>query len=369
MHGCMVVVYHAVMQSCNHATMQTCHYLITPHPHSSNIPLFRLAVVYILQRAWYKYSMIYPSIYLYFLAGMVALVTVSIAYKLYKTYPLRYLYYYFYYLLLFNIFNIAMRPVHRIVVETLNLTGVQSQQSFVVIGLFVAGPLFIISLYLLIKFAAGLVEVKVSRLFKIIYFLYWGTHYIFGLILAINFFKTKEPGILYISMYLSDLLSIVMLFSVHGFVISQSRAIENPDKKRGVRTFAVIYFISYAVFNLCFYVTGNQTLNFILSFAYVLPPLIYLERFFKRFYREHPAVPVNGVNIEKMFERFNISNREQEIIQLISKGRTNREIADMLYVSLQTVKQHTYNIYRKLKVKNRVQLSNFIRNAANSNSN
>lgn len=312
--------------------------------------------------------MIYPSIYLYFLAGMIAAVTLLIAYKLHKTYPLSCLSYYFYYLLLFNIFNIAVRPVQRIVVETLNLTGVQVQQFFLVIGLFVAGPLFIVSLYLLIKFAAGLVEVKVSRFFKIIYFLYWSAHYIFGLIFIINFFKTKEPGILYISLYISDLLSIVMLFSVHGFVISKSRSIENPDKQKGVRTFAVIYFISLAVFNLCFYITSHSTVHFILSFVYVLPPLIYLDRFFKRFYREHPAVPVNGVNMEKMFGRYNISSREQEIIRLISRGRTNREIADMLYVSLQTVKQHTYNIYRKLKVKNRVQLSNFIRNATASDS-
>jgi DNA-binding CsgD family transcriptional regulator len=312
--------------------------------------------------------MIYPSIYLYFLAGSIAAVTLSIAYKLHKTYSLRWLSYYFYYLLLFNIFNIAVRPVQRIVVETLNLTGVQVQQFFLVIGLFVAGPLFVVSLYLLIKFAAGLVEVKVSRFFKIIYFLYWGAHYIFGLILVINFFKTKEPGILYISMYISDLLSIVMLFSVHGFVISKSRTIGNPYKQKGVRTFAVIYFISLAVFNLSFSITSHSTVHFILSFAYVLPPLIYLDRFFKRFYREHPAVPVNEEKMVQIFARYNISNREQEIIRLISRGRTNREIADLLYVSLQTVKQHTYNIYRKLKVKNRVQLSNFIRNAASSDS-
>jgi DNA-binding CsgD family transcriptional regulator len=312
--------------------------------------------------------MIYPSIYLYFLAGTIALVTLLIAYKLHKTYPLRCLSYYFYYLLLFNIIGFALRPMQRIIVETLNLTFWQAQQFFVVTALFVVGPLFIISLYFLIKFAAGLVEVKVSRLFIIIYFLYWGARYMFGFILAMNFLKTRESGILYSSSYISDLLTIVMLFSVHGFVISKSRAIENPDKKRGVRTFAIIYFISYAVFNLSFYITSHSTVHFILSFAYVLPPLIYLDRFFKRFYREHPAVPANGVNMEQIFARYNISNREQEIIRLISRGRTNREIADMLYVSLQTVKQHTYNIYRKLKVKNRVQLSNFIRNAAGSDS-
>jgi DNA-binding CsgD family transcriptional regulator len=313
--------------------------------------------------------MIYPSIYLYFLAGSIAAVTLLIAYKLHKTYPLRCLSYYFYYLLLFNIGSFALRPLQRIIVETLNLTGLQAQQFFAAIMLFVVGPLFIIGLYFLIKFAAGLVEIEVSRGFKIIYFLYWGGLYLFRFILVINFFKTKEPGIMHITADIADLLSIIILFSVHGFVISKSRAMENPDKKRGVRTFAIIYFISLAVFNLCFCITSHSTVHFILSFAYVLPPLLYLDRFFKRFYREHPAVPANGVNMEKIFTRYNISNREQEIIRLISRGRTNREIADMLYVSLQTVKQHTYNIYRKLKVKNRVQLSNFIRNAASSDSN
>lgn len=326
-------------------------------------------LVYFWKREWYKYTMIYPSIYLYFLAGTIAVVTLSIAYKLYKTYPLRCLSYYFYYLLLFNIVTFALRPIQRIILEALKLTDWQAQQFFVLTALFVAGPLFIISLYLLIKFAAGLVEVQVSRLFKIIYFLYWGARYIFGFILVINFFKTKEPGILYISSHISDLLTIVMLFSVHGFVILKSRAMENPDKQKGVRTFAIIYFISLAVFNLFFYITNHPIVSFILSFAYVLPPLIYLYLFLKRFYREHPAFPANGGNMEQIFEKYNISSREQEIIQLISRGKTNHEISEMLYVSLQTVKQHTYNIYRKLEVKNRVQLSNFIRNAAGSDSN
>jgi DNA-binding CsgD family transcriptional regulator len=313
--------------------------------------------------------MIHPSIYLYFLAGSIVAVTLLTAYKLHKTYPLRCLYYYFYYLLLFNIIGFTLRPISRIIVGTLNLTSWQAQQFFMVIMFFVVGPLFIISLYLLIKFAAGLVDVKISRGFKIIYFLYWGARYLFGLIIAMNFLKTREPEMMYSSFCISDLLTIVMLFSIHGFVILKSRAIENPDKKRGVRTFAVIYFISLAVFNLSFYITNLNTVHFILSFAYVLPPLLYLERFFKRFYREHPAVQVKEENMAYIFAKYNISNRELEIIRLISRGSTNREIADILYVSLQTVKQHTYNIYRKLKVKNRVQLSNFIHNAAGSDSN
>jgi LuxR family maltose regulon positive regulatory protein len=50
-----------------------------------------------------------------------------------------------------------------------------------------------------------------------------------------------------------------------------------------------------------------------------------------------------------------LSERELEVLQLISEGLTNREIADRLYLSVNTVKVHTRNIYGKLGVNNRTQ--------------
>jgi LuxR family maltose regulon positive regulatory protein len=48
-----------------------------------------------------------------------------------------------------------------------------------------------------------------------------------------------------------------------------------------------------------------------------------------------------------------LSKREIEVLQLISEGLTNQEIADRLYLSLNTVKVHTRNINGKLGVSNR----------------
>jgi LuxR family maltose regulon positive regulatory protein len=48
-----------------------------------------------------------------------------------------------------------------------------------------------------------------------------------------------------------------------------------------------------------------------------------------------------------------LTNRELEVIQLINRGYTNRQIADALVVTLNTVKKHTSHIYSKLGVKNR----------------
>ncbi len=43
--------------------------------------------------------------------------------------------------------------------------------------------------------------------------------------------------------------------------------------------------------------------------------------------------------------------REKEILERITEGKGNKEISDSLSISLETVKSHTKNIYRKLKVK------------------
>ncbi|MBE9534001.1 MAG: tetratricopeptide repeat protein [Proteobacteria bacterium] len=48
-----------------------------------------------------------------------------------------------------------------------------------------------------------------------------------------------------------------------------------------------------------------------------------------------------------------LSEREIEVLQLIAEGLTNREIATRLYLSLNTVKVHTRNIYAKLDVHHR----------------
>jgi LuxR family maltose regulon positive regulatory protein len=48
-----------------------------------------------------------------------------------------------------------------------------------------------------------------------------------------------------------------------------------------------------------------------------------------------------------------LSPRELEVLQLVAEGLTNPEIAARLYLSLNTIKVHTRNIYGKLGVNNR----------------
>lgn len=58
---------------------------------------------------------------------------------------------------------------------------------------------------------------------------------------------------------------------------------------------------------------------------------------------------------EKELAKLNISKRELEVLQLMSEGLSNQEIALTLFVSLNTIKTHNARLFEKLEVKRRTQ--------------
>lgn len=58
---------------------------------------------------------------------------------------------------------------------------------------------------------------------------------------------------------------------------------------------------------------------------------------------------------QKAQEQRGISKRELEVLELMAQGLANQEIADKLFVSLNTVKTHSANIFSKLEVNRRTQ--------------
>jgi DNA-binding NarL/FixJ family response regulator len=62
---------------------------------------------------------------------------------------------------------------------------------------------------------------------------------------------------------------------------------------------------------------------------------------------------VNG----KARERSPLSTREREIVQLVAQGYKNKEMAEKMFISEQTVKNHLHNIFDKLGVSDRLELA------------
>ncbi|AFK87193.1 MULTISPECIES: response regulator [Thermoanaerobacterium] len=74
----------------------------------------------------------------------------------------------------------------------------------------------------------------------------------------------------------------------------------------------------------------------------------------------HPSLIREIENLEKNECKKDLTDREFEILNLIAEGYSNKEIADKLFLSEKTVKNHVYNIFRKLDVKDRTQAAIYL---------
>jgi DNA-binding CsgD family transcriptional regulator len=71
------------------------------------------------------------------------------------------------------------------------------------------------------------------------------------------------------------------------------------------------------------------------------------------------AAPVNFVRDQGKVESLGITPRELEILELIAQGLSNREIAERVYVSENTVKTHSSRVFDKLGARRRTQAVQF----------
>jgi DNA-binding NarL/FixJ family response regulator len=74
-----------------------------------------------------------------------------------------------------------------------------------------------------------------------------------------------------------------------------------------------------------------------------------------------PSAPVAGASVSNPFGLAELTERELEVLRLIAKGATNREIAGALVISEGTVKNHISNILGRLNLRDRTQAAIYAR--------
>jgi len=78
----------------------------------------------------------------------------------------------------------------------------------------------------------------------------------------------------------------------------------------------------------------------------------YVSRLLPQFDMDVPVVP-SQPKVEALIEP--LTERELDVLRLIAKGLSNREIGDRLFLALSTVKGHTRIIFDKLQVQRRTE--------------
>lgn len=71
--------------------------------------------------------------------------------------------------------------------------------------------------------------------------------------------------------------------------------------------------------------------------------------------------PENEDELDIFCEKFGVTAREKEVVNMLIKGYSYNKISEELVISLPTTKSHVYNIYKKVGVKSKIELLNLIK--------
>jgi DNA-binding CsgD family transcriptional regulator len=175
----------------------------------------------------------------------------------------------------------------------------------------------------------------------------------------------RNADVLMISLRILDYLPKVLILVLSLALLGQARRLPTSGKRMALQGLATLYlsvhvafFIAYALHNV-----WPSLFTFAwpaYSLALSLVPLFTLGTFLHSYHGKKLYVARQANGLETVLESLGVTKREREIIELVCTGRTNREIEACLYVSEKTVKSHLYNAYRKLGIRNRVELVNLV---------
>ena len=77
--------------------------------------------------------------------------------------------------------------------------------------------------------------------------------------------------------------------------------------------------------------------------------------------RTHQMTAQEKLTMTEAVRKYNLTKREQTILGLLLQGMENAQICDQLSITVNTLKKHILNIYRKLGIRNRVQMFKLVK--------
>lgn len=180
----------------------------------------------------------------------------------------------------------------------------------------------------------------------------------------ISLLKTFRILIFQISLFVLA----VLLF----FFIIKNRSTPVAAIRRRNLLFALFYLTVYCFLFIIYRFSAiNTPVTFLLDIIYLtinIFPLIWLKKSSGVFQLSMLHSGGYEKSLFAISRDYDLSKREIQIIELILQGKSNKEISETLFISLSTVKNHIYNLYQKLRIKNRGQLMILLFNEASKSS-
>ena len=152
----------------------------------------------------------------------------------------------------------------------------------------------------------------------------------------------------------------LLYFSAFLVLVWRFRVVAEGDKRRVLLVFSALLcgaFVARSLLAALVLVDIRLGALGLLAFhGSNLPALLYLRANADRVFAPVKAEHATKQGMEHVLDHYGVTKRERQIVQKICLGKTNKQIAEELFISLQTVKDHTHRIYSKIGVNSRVQL-------------
>ncbi len=287
--------------------------------------------------------------------------SLMMVYQMTRDYRSEFLDQYFYYLMAYFVFGLYGLWGQVIVRHLLHQMETKSAVIETMGGLLplFGVPFLLVTWLMLIKMALSLVAKNVSSGHSVLYFLLvtvlLGT---LGGILR-NQFSLMQMELYF---YMGFELCFYGMFLL--FILTLSKRFENLKQRNIYRKFSLLILLSLGMRMILMpwisahpLVVGGALL---LYFVGAVPAVWFIRSKADTLYPLYHLGLKDQSHFNSFCNKHGISTREAQIVQLICRGQTNQDIADALFISLQTVKDHNHRIYTKIGIRSRVQLVNAV---------
>jgi DNA-binding CsgD family transcriptional regulator len=215
-------------------------------------------------------------------------------------------------------------------------------------------PFLVFAWLMLIQFSLGISGRKNSN-----WLVFWFLLINFLIVIVVGYYIARANEVKPASLIKYYFLSMHFLYSLISSIIilvpgKAKSIIHNYDRKTigpGIFLVMVLQCIPLLFYNSLPYIALVFTLTFFAGNTF-LP--VYLN--YGTLFTVFSSGADISISFEEFCKKFEVSPRETDIVREICNGLSNKEISEKLFISLQTVKDHTHRIYTKTNVKSRVQL-------------
>lgn len=208
-------------------------------------------------------------------------------------------------------------------------------------------------------FVNYLFGIKISNIKKIIYIFIFVFQFTGITLYYLNYLHHT------VLLILRSSLIFVIVYEI-TIVLKNYKQVNNAHLKKAIKLFLTITLIFFPFITFEFYRAHIQWVKNIEIFKiFALPSYFFVINIFSLIfaikYFNTPVFINNNKLTDYFIQKYDITEKESQVIELIIEGLTYKQAAEKLFISPKTVDNHMQNIYKKLNVKSKIQLCNFVR--------